>query len=52
MSDIRQSVQDYVLATQALLKQGNLSDEELQSVDEMLQRVLAMLKENGRTEAD
>lgn len=52
MSDIRQSVQDYVRATQALLKQGNLSDEELQSVDEMLQRVLAMLKENGRTEAD
>jgi hypothetical protein len=48
MSDIRQSVQDYVQATLALLKQGNLSDEELQSVDEMLQRVLAMLKESGR----
>jgi len=48
MSEIRQSVREYVWATQGLLKQvkhGRLSDEELQSVDEMLHRVVAMQEE-------
>lgn len=49
MADIRQSVREYVRITQELLKQGNdLSEKELQSVDEMLQRMLAMLKQTGR----
>jgi len=46
MSDIRQSVQDYVRATRELLKQGkDLSNEELEAVDAMLQQVLTMLRE-------
>lgn len=53
MSDIRQSVEDYVKATQELLKQGNdLSNEELQAIDERVQQVLVMLKENGWEELD
>lgn len=53
MADIRQSVREYVRITQELLKQGNdLSEKELQSVDEMLQRMLAMLKQTGRKETD
>lgn len=53
MSDIRQSVQDYVKATQELLKKGNnLSNEELQAIDERVQQVPVMLKENGWEELD
>jgi hypothetical protein len=53
LSDIRQSVEDYVKATQELLKQGNdLSNEELQAIDERVQQVLVMLKENGWEELD
>ncbi|HMU55008.1 MAG TPA: hypothetical protein PKA61_08375 [Nitrospira sp.] len=53
MADIRQSVREYVRITQELLKQGNdLSEKELQSVDAMLQRMLAMLKQTGRKETD
>jgi len=47
MSEIRQSVREYVWATQELLKQGkDLSNEELESIDAVLQQVQAMLKEN------
>lgn len=47
MVTIRQSVQDYMHATQDLLNLGDLSGEELRAVDEMFQKVLVMLKENG-----
>ena len=39
MSNYRQNVQDYIRACEALLQSGELSDEEMQAVQEMVDRI-------------
>ena len=47
MSDHRQSVQDYMRACEALLKLGELSDEEAEAVEEMFGRVADKFLKDG-----
>jgi hypothetical protein len=45
MVTIRQSVEEYIRATQDVLNLDDLSDEERHLVDETFQRVLVILKD-------
>lgn len=47
MSHYGQHVQDYIRASEALLKAGDLSDEEMQAVQEMVDRVSEKLLDDG-----
>ena len=49
MSNYRPLVQDYVRASEALLKIGELSDQEMQAVQEMLDRVSEKLLNDGES---
>jgi hypothetical protein len=49
MSDYRQQVQEYIRASEALLKSGELSDDEMQAVQEMLDRVSDKLLNDGES---
>lgn len=46
MSIPRQSVTEYIEAGEKLVKLGDLTDEEAEAVQEMLDRISAMLSEN------
>ena len=47
----RQSVREYVQACDALIQLGDLTDHEMQLVDEMLSRLSERLR-NGRSNGD
>ena len=47
MPDHRQSVREYVRASEALLQPGELSDEEMEAVQEMLTRLSKGLPNSG-----
>ena len=47
MPDYRQSVREYVRASEALLQTGELSDDEMQAVEEMLNRLSDELLNSG-----
>lgn len=49
MSDNRRYVQDYVRASEALLKAGELSDEEIQAVQVMVDLVSEKLLNDGES---
>ena len=47
MPDHRQSVREYVRASEALLQAGELSDHEMQAVEEMVNRLSDELLTSG-----
>ena len=47
MSNYTQQVQDYIRASEALLKAGELSDDEMEAVQEILDRVSEKLLNDG-----
>ena len=49
MFNYRQHVQDYIRASEALLKAGELSDDEMQAVQEILDRVSEKLLDDGES---
>ena len=49
MSNCRQLVQDYIRASEALLKAGELSDDEIQAVQEILDRISDKLLDDGES---
>lgn len=49
MSIHHQSVQDYIRACEALLKASELSEEEMQSVQEMADRIAEKLLNDGES---
>jgi hypothetical protein len=49
MSEYRQYVQDYIRASEALLKAGELSDDEIQAVQEMLDRIAEKVLNDGES---
>ena len=48
MADYRQSVQDYIRACEALLKIGELSEEEAEVVEEMYGRIADKFIDDGK----
>jgi hypothetical protein len=48
MSDHHQSVQDYIRACEALLKLGELSNEEAEAVEEMFGRIAVKFLNDGK----
>ena len=49
MSELRQSVREYLRATEALLKMDDLSDAELQAIEHMLNRLSEKLLDDGES---
>ena len=49
MSNYGQYVQDYIRVSEALLKAGELSEEEMQAVQEMVDRVSEKLLNDGES---
>ena len=49
MSNYRQFVQDYVQASEALLKMGELTDNEMEVVQQMTERVSEKLLNDGES---
>lgn len=49
MPNYGQYVQDYIRASEALLQSGELSDEEMRAVQEMVERVSEKLLDDGES---
>jgi hypothetical protein len=49
MSDYSKQVQEYIRASEALLKAGELSDKEMQAVQQMLDRVSEKVLNDGES---
>ena len=50
MSDYRQTIEDYLRISEALLQMDELTDAELEAIDEMLQRVSDKLLDDASIE--
>lgn len=50
MSDYRQTIEDYLRISEALLQMDELTDAELEAIDEMLQRVSDKLLDDASLE--
>lgn len=50
MSDYRQTVEDYLRISEALLQMEELTDAELEAIDEMLERVSDKLLDDASLE--
>jgi hypothetical protein len=49
MSDNRQAVQDYIRASEALLKADDLTEAEMEAVQEMVDRVSEKMLDDGES---